>query len=178
MKQIIFLLFISITFFSFSQTKGLHLNNALIIGQLDKADDRYSIEIALTEILTNAGVKSIPSLNILKIGGDILQLSEDSINKIVASKGIDTYMTISVRGFDKKFRLAKNHDNFKTALATGHLFPLYRDETVSVSFEFTFYREGQFMGTDIIKCGNVSSRDNVLKRFRKKTARRVKKWMR
>jgi len=79
--------------------------------------------------------------------------------------------------YDKKFKLAQNHDNLITALNTTHLFPLYRDETVNISFEFTFYREGQFMATDIVKCNNVSSRDTVLKRFRKKTAKRILKWI-
>ncbi len=162
---------------SFAQTDGLKLKNALVIGQLDKADDRYSIEIALTEILTNAGVKAIPSLNILKVGSDVQMLVLDSVQKIVTNKGIDTYLTVSVRGYDRKFKRAESHDNLKTALSVGHLFPLYRDEITSISFEFTFYREGQFMGTDIVKCGNVSNRDTVLKRFKKKTAKRVRKWL-
>jgi hypothetical protein len=177
MKLTIALLFVLLGSISFSQTKDLHLKNVLIIGQLDKSDDRYSIEIALTEILAEAGVKAIPSLNILKTGADVKELANDSIQKIVSGKGIDTYMTVNVRGFDKKFKLAQNHDNLVTALNTTHLFPLYRDETVNVSFEFTFYREGQFMGTDIVKCNNVSSRDSVLKRFRKKTAKRILKWI-
>jgi hypothetical protein len=177
MKLFILAFFVFTGFLTFSQTKDLHLKNALIIGQLDKSDDRYSVEIALTEILSNAGIKAIPSLNILKVGSEIKQLANDSIQKIVASKGIDTYMTVSVRGFDKKFKLAQVHDNLETALNTGHLFPLYRDEIVSISFEFTFYREGQFMATDIVKCGNVSSRETVMKRFRKKTAKRLTKWL-
>lgn len=177
MKLVLIILILLPSLTSLSQSKDIKLTNALVIGQLEKAEDRYSIEIALTEILTNAGIKAIPSLNILKEGGDIQMLATDSVQKIVTSKGIDTYMTVSVRGYDKRFKLAENHDNFKTALSTGHLFSLYRDELVSISFEFTFYREGQFMGTDIIKCGNVSSREMVLKRFKKKVTRRVNKWM-
>ncbi len=177
MKLAIAFLFVLLGNIHFAQTKDLKLKNVLIIGQLDKADDRYSIEIALTELLAEAGVKAIPSLNILKVGGDIKELSKDSLQKIIASKGIDTYMTVNVRGFDKKFKLAQNHDNLITALNTTHLFPLYRDEIVNISFEFTFYREGQFMATDIVKCNNVSSRDTVLKRFRKKTAKRILKWI-
>ncbi len=177
MKLAIALLFVLLGSLSFSQTKDLHLKNVLIIGQLDKADDRYSIEIALTELFANAGVKAIPSLNILKVGSDVKELAKDSLQKIVAAKGIDTYMTVNVRGFDKKFKLAQNHDNLETALNTTHLFPLFRDETVNVSFEFTFYREGQFMGTDIVKCNNVSSRETVLKKFRKRTAKRILKWI-
>lgn len=177
MKLAIAFLFVLLGNIHFAQTKDLKLKNVLIIGQLDKADDRYSIEIALTELLAEAGVKAIPSLNILKVGSDIKELSKDSLQKIIASKGIDTYMTVNVRGFDKKFKLAQNNDNLITALNTTHLFPLYRDEIVNISFEFTFYREGQFMATDIVKCNNVSSRDTVLKRFRKKTAKRILKWI-
>ncbi len=177
MKLAIAFLFVLLGNIHFAQTKDLKLKNVLIIGQLDKADDRYSIEIALTELLAEAGVKAIPSLNILKVGSDIKELSKDSLQKIIASKGIDTYMTVNVRGFDKKFKLAQNHDNLITALNTTHLFPLYRDEIVNISFEFTFYREGQFMATDIVKCNNVSSRETVLKKFQKRTTKRILKWI-
>ena len=177
MKLALAIIFILLGNSYFAQTKDLKLKNVLIIGQLDKADDRYSIEIALTDLLAEAGVKAIPSLNILKVGGDIKELSKDSLQKIIASKGIDTYMTVNVRGFDKKFKLAQNHDNLITALNTTHLFPLYRDEIVNISFEFTFYREGQFMATDIVKCNNVSSRETVLKKFQKRTTKRILKWI-
>lgn len=176
LKLIFILLFVSVNFLSFSQTKDLHLKNALIIGQLDKADDRYSVEILLAELFGNAGIKAIPSLNVLKTGSDIKSLINDSIQKIVASKGIDTYMTVSVRGFDKRFKLARVHDNLEKALNTSHLFPLYREEMVSISFEFMFFREGQFIATDIIRCGNVSTRANLLKKFRKKATKRINSW--
>ena len=97
MKLALAIIFILLGNSYFAQTKDLKLKNVLIIGQLDKADDRYSIEIALTELLAEAGVKAIPSLNILKVGGDIKELSKDSLQKIIASKGIDTYMTVNVR---------------------------------------------------------------------------------
>ena len=132
MKLFNLLFFVFIGFCTFSQTKDLHLKNVLIIGQLDKADDRYSVEIALTEILSNAGIKAIPSLNILKVGSEIKQLTNDSIQKIVASKGIDTYMTVSVRGYDKKFKLAQIHDNLETSLNTGHLLELNLEQNVEL----------------------------------------------
>ncbi len=50
-----------------AQTKNLNLKNGLVIGQLDRSEDRYSVEIALTELLSQNGVKAIPSLNILKV---------------------------------------------------------------------------------------------------------------
>jgi hypothetical protein len=178
MKSIIIIVvFLAVGLFSFSQTENLKLRNALVIGQLEKADERYSVEILLTEILVAAGIKAVPSLNVLKYGNNIQLVATDSIQKIVASKGIDTYLTVSIRGYDKRYKKAETRDNLATSLSTGHLFSLYREEAVSVSFEFTFYREGQFMGTDIIKCGNISSRETVLKRFKKKVTKRAKKWL-
>jgi hypothetical protein len=176
MKLLLLILISFSSFISFSQRGTIKLKNAIIIGQLEKPDDRYSIEIAITEIFTNAGIKAIPSLNVLKIGGDIKMLTNDSVQKIISSKGIDTYMTVSVRGYDKRFKLAENSDNLDLALKTGHLFSIYRDDLVTITFEFTFYREGQFMGTDIIKCGNISSREDVLKRLKKKLTKKVNKW--
>lgn len=158
-----------------AQTKNLDLTNVLVVGQLDKADDRYSIEVALTELLANNGVKALPSMNILKVGNDLQILATDSIKNLLKGKGFDTYVLVSVRGFDKKFKLAKNHGTLSQILTEGHLFPIYRDEAVSVSFEFFFYRNGEFVGTDIVKCGNISSRDTVMKRFRKKLNKRISK---
>ncbi len=158
-----------------AQTKNINLNNVLVVGQLDKADDRYSIEVALTELLANNGIKALPSMNILKVGNDPQILASDSIKDLLKGKGIDTYVLVSVRGFDKKFKPAKNQGTLNQILTEGHLFPIYRDEAVSVSFEFFFYRNGEFVGTDIIKCGNISSRDTVMKRFRKKLNKRIPK---
>ncbi|MFN5032238.1 MAG: hypothetical protein ACK5FX_08470, partial [Flavobacteriia bacterium] len=54
----------------FGQVNDLHLTNALVVGQLDKPEDRYTVEINLTELLTDAGIKAIPSLNMMKLGSD------------------------------------------------------------------------------------------------------------
>jgi len=161
----------------FAQLTDLHLKNALVVGQLDKPEDRYTVEINLTEMLTNAGIKAIPSLNMMKLGSDASLLATDSIQRLVAAKGIDTYVIVSVRGFDRRFKPSIRKDDLNTALGAGSLFPIYREEVVSVSFEFLFYRNGQFVASDMVKCGNVSERDTVIKRFRKKVTKRiVKKW--
>lgn len=177
MKQLFLLLVLFTAPLSFAQKTDINLKNALVIGQLDKQEDRYSIEINVTELLTEAGIKAIPSLNVMKLGSDASNLASDSLQKIVAAKGIDTYVLVSVRGYDRKFKRSERNDDLATALNSGNLFPLFRDEVVSVSFEFLFYRNGQFVGSDIVKCGNVSDRDSVIKRFRKAVAKRiVKKW--
>ncbi len=171
------LLTIILSFNVGAQTKDLNLKNGLIIGQLDRSEDRYSVEIALTEILSENGVKAIPSLNVLKVGADVYHLENDSILNIVHAKGIDTYVTISVRGYDKRYKLAENHSNFKTAIRESHLFPLYKEEMLSISFEVTFYRNREFVATDMIRCGNIDSRDDVVKQLKKKLRKRVQKWM-
>jgi hypothetical protein len=172
---LIFFLFIGIK--SIAQLSDLQLTNALVVGQLNKPEDRYTIEINLTEMLSDAGIKAVPSLNMTRQGSDASILSSDSIQRLVSAKGIDTYVIVSVRGFDRNFKRSEHRDDLNTALGAGSLFPIYRDEVVSVTFEFLFYRNGRFIASDIVKCGNVSERDTVIKRFRKKVARRIaKKW--
>ena len=159
------------------EKQELNLTNAVVIAQLDNPEDRYSLEINTTEILSSLGIKTIPSLNVMKIGGDSQILATDSISQLLKSKGIDTYLIISVRGYDRKYKVSGSQDDLKTALSIGGLFDLYRQDIVTISFEFKFYREGQFVYGDIIKCGNISDRESVLKRFRKKvTKRAIKKW--
>jgi hypothetical protein len=160
-----------------SQTKTLGLKNVLVIGQLDKPEDRYSMEINVTEIFTDLGVKAIPSLNMLKLGTDASLIATDSMKQVISAKGIDTYLLVSVRGYDKIYKATSMNDDFNTALGAGNLFPLYRDEIVSVSFEFKFFRNGAMVQYDIIKCGNVSNRDAVIKKLRKQLRKiAVKKW--
>ena len=164
---------------SFGQKQQpLNLSNALVIAQLDNPEDRYSLEINLTEILSSVGIKTVPSLNILKLGADSQILASDSVAQLMASQGIDTYVLATVRGYDRKFKVSKNQDDFKSAVTLGGLFDLYRMDIVSISFEFKFYREGKFVYGDIVKCGNISDRQTVLKRLRKKVTKRVsKKWV-
>ncbi len=85
-----------------AQTLGL--KNALVISQMDKQSDRFSIEVAVSEILTSEGIKNALALNLIKQGGDPQIILSDSIKNGLATKGIDTYMLISVRGYDKKFK--------------------------------------------------------------------------
>jgi len=162
--------------FGFGQLKNLDLTNALVVGQLDKPEDRYTLEINLTELLINHGVKSVASLNILKQGASPAILSSDSIKQMLKAKGIDTYVLVSVRGYDRKFKPAVKHDSLSVELSNGHLFPLYREEIVSITLEFNFYRNGEFVAYDIIKLGGIGSREAVLKKFRKKISKRISTW--
>ena len=170
-----FALVVSIS--SWGQLDQLDLKNALVVGQMDKPEDRFSVEINITELLTNAGVKASPSLNVLKLGSSAELLTTDSIKALVASKAFDTYLLISVRGYDKKFKATNSKDDLTTALGAGNLFQLYRDEVTSVSFEFMFFRNNVMVASDIVRCSNVSDRDAVVKKLRKAVSKRIiKKW--
>lgn len=177
MKKSLLIACVCLASSAYGQLGNINLTNALVVGQLDKAEDRYTIEVNLTELLTQAGVKAVPSLNVIKTGSDAAAIATDSIQQLVAKKGVDTYVLVTIRGYDKRFKAATCKDDLKTALSVGNLFPVYRDEAVSVSFEFLFYRNGACIGSDIVKCGNVSDRDSVIKKFRKVVGKRIDtKW--
>lgn len=177
MKGFVVLLALFVGTVAFSQSKGINLQNALVVGQMDKPQERYSIEGAFTELLNRNGVKAIPSLNFSKFGEDATMLASDSIQNLLKEKGIDTYVIVAVRGYDRRFKPSERRDSLALKLEQANLYELYRADIVSVTFEYTFYRNGEFIGNDVIKCGNVSDRESVLKRFTKKTSRRlIKKW--
>lgn len=154
---------------------SISLDNALVIAQMDTPEDRYSIEILLTEMLTSAKVNASPSLNVLKLGSDSRSLASDSVQKVVALKGIDTYCLVSIRGFDRNYNVSNRADNFETALNQASFFELYRMDAVSISFQFKFFRNNECVHAEVVKCGNIGSRSSVLKRFRKKVGKRIKK---
>lgn len=86
-------------------------------------------------------------------------------------------LLVSVRGYDKRFQPSSGKYTLTEDLAAENLFPLYKEEIVSVTFEFHFYRAGQLVYTDLIKIGGASSREKVLKKLRKAvTKRALKKW--
>lgn len=175
MKQIVWIVFLAITCGTYAQNEKLHLKNTLVVSHLDKQEDRFSLEIAVSEVLSHCGVKNMVSLNVLKQGGDPQVLLTDSVSNMLREKGIDTYMLVSVRGFDARY--SKSTGNFTLAedLAAENLFPIYKDDIVSVTFEFHFYRDGKLVYTDLLKIGGASSREKVMKKLRKKLTKKVHK---
>lgn len=175
-KSAIVLLTVCLALNASAQKKaGLQLRNAVIVGMMDNQDDRYSVEINLTELLTSSGIKAIPSLNLIKLGEDSRVLASDSMMNIVKAKGFDTYVLVTVRGYDKRFKASQQQADFPQALEMGSLYELYQMDVVSVSFEFKFYRDGKCVHTEMVKCGNVGSRDAVLKKLRKKVTKLLDK---
>ncbi|MGJ8661491.1 MAG: hypothetical protein ACSHXL_05610 [Bacteroidota bacterium] len=177
MKNLILITALLLSTFSFGQkNQKLNLTNALIVGQMDKEDERFMLEIALTEFFAERKVNAVPSINVLKQGADPSKLVTPELRQTVKDLGIDTYMLVSVRGYDSRFRKTNKNDSLAVALDYGTLFSLYRAELTSITFEFFIYRNDVMVKTALVRCGNISSKEVVLKRLKKKLARKYKKW--
>lgn len=177
MKSLVTCLFLLVSLSLTAQLDKIKLKNAVVVGQLDKPEERYALEGALANLLSDNGVPATPSLNYVKAGGDSRELANDSLKNILMQKGFDTYVIVSVRGYDRKFKPSERRDSLEEKLGQGSLHEIYRQDAVSVTFEFTFYRNGEYLACDVVKCGNISDRESVLKRFRKKVSKRIyKKW--
>ena len=180
MKCFLSFLFSFIIFFNFlyaQETDKGSFTNAIVIGQFDLPEDRYSIEISTTQILNDLNIKAYPSLNILKFGSDAALLASDSIQKLQKVKGYDVYLVINVRGYDRRYKKSKRLNKLSQILSSGTLFQIHREDITSVSFELSLYKNDSLFYRDIIKCGNISDRGTVIKRYSKKLTRRVnKKW--
>jgi len=149
----------------------------LIIGQFDRPDERYAIEVTLTEIFAENGIEAIPSLNIIKQGSDPSILSSDTLQNILIKQGISTFLVVNVRGYDRRFKISEIDISLSEILSRTSIYHIYREEATSVSLEFTFFKENKVSFRDILKCGNIAGRDSVLKRIRKKLPKRMrKKW--
>ncbi len=179
-RSLLSFLFLSACLLGFSQAKfpPLKLNNALVVSHLDKESDQFSLEIAVSDVLSKTKIKNTVSLNVLKAGGDPQVLMTDSLTQVLKAKGINTLMLVSVRGFDNRFRPSSGNMTLAEDLAADNLFPIYKEDIVSVTFEFHFYREGKLVYTDLLKIGGINSRDKVLRKLRKKLAKKVvKDWI-
>ena len=165
LKTLVFFLLLLVSFHSLGQ--GLNLTNAIVIAQFDRPEDRYTIELNTTEILNSLGIKAQPSLNFLKQGANINNLTSDSLRD-----------NIKTKGYDRKFKASKTKITVNEILERTSIYSIYRDESTSVSFEFIFFKNNEMIFTDIIKVSNISDRDSVLKKYRKVLEARVqKKWL-
>lgn len=169
-------LLISLSFLSFAQKKHIKLTNGLVVAQMDRPEEKFTLEINLSELFAGENIHVIPSLNILKQGENPSALASDSIKHVLKSKEIDTYILVSVRGFEKKFRPSTTFESLQNELASSHLFPLFRDEITSITFEFTIYRNDEVIANELLRLKGVESKDKVMKKLRKKLPKLIAKW--
>ncbi len=174
-------LFAAVLFFTTSTVIGqqivpFQLTNAFIVAQLDRPEEKFSLEINLAELFSEQGVTVFPSLNILKQGQNPTVLASDSVTSILKNKQLDTYVLVSVRGYDRNYRKKSNLTSLLEELSSSHLFPLYRDYIVSLTIEFLFYQNGNQVYSDLLKIKNINNKDSVLKKLHKKLPKLIHKW--
>ncbi len=158
------------------QTAPFQLTNAFIVAQLDRPEEKFSLEINLAELFSEQGVNVFPSLNILKQGQNPTVLASDSVISILKNKQLDTYVLVSVRGYDRNYRKKSKQTSLVEELSSSHLFPIYRDDIVSLTFEFLFYQNGNQVYSDLLKIKNINNKDSVLKKLHKKLPKLIHKW--
>ena len=155
MKNLILIAFVLTSAISFGQNKRLKLENAVVIGQFDKADERYTMEAFMTELLTEYKLKTTPSLNYVKNGENTEVLLQDSLKNLLTEKGFDTYLVVGVRGYDRSFKPTNFKISMNEKLDQGTLREIYRPGAVSVTFEFSFFRNNELVRVDFFGVGNV-----------------------
>lgn len=154
------------------------LDNVLVVAQQDKQEDRYSLEVSLIQLFNSYNIKTKASLNVIKQGGSPKILLNDSVQKSLKNEGIDTYMLISVRGYDKRFKPSENIKSLEEELEAGHLYSVYRDGATSVTFTIIFYKNGEPVHYELIKTGTIGSKDAVIKKLIKKVDKALRKdWL-
>lgn len=178
-----FFLFVFTLSFSYQslwaqKNQNLNLKNVLIVAQQNDLSDRYSLEVALIQMFSYYNVKCKASLNVVKEGGSPDILLNDSIRQKLKDEGIDTYLLVSIRGFDRRYQPADSLNDFKDEIDVGHLFPLYRESASNVTFNFTFYRDLKPVYYDMIRVKGISSKDDVIKKLLKAVEKELtKSWM-
>ena len=174
MKKLFFCLLI---FASLSlNAQRLKLTNVVLVAQLDRSEDKFTAEINLAEIFAENGVNVLPSLNLLKQGASLSTLVSDSIKTILKEKQLDTYLLVNVRGYDRQFRLSSKIGSLTEELNIAHMFPLFRDEITSITFEFNFFRNDKLCHTELLKLKNVSTKEKLIQKLHKKLPRLIQRW--
>ncbi|NBO61385.1 MAG: hypothetical protein EBU82_10495 [Flavobacteriia bacterium] len=174
----ILLAFISAFFLSnMLVAQNFKLKECVVIGQFDKPEDRYAIEVTFCELFNALKVKAVPSSNYLKQGSGITTLLSDSLMNDLTHKGFSTYCLINVKGYDKRFKKSVLLPGFDEALERASIYNLYKDDIASVTLEFIFYQNKTAVYSDVFKISNIGERDDVIKRIKKKAPKYIlKNW--
>lgn len=178
MNKLLFI--IALIFFSLtirSQDQPLNLTNVLVVGQQDKLQDQYTLELAVLELMQENNINAKASLNVIKQGQGPTVLASDSIQRKLVNEGIDTYMLISVRGYDKRFNPSSNVQSMEDELSAGHLFKLWRESASTITFTVIFYRNNIPARYDLIRVRAGNSEDKMMKRLKRKVEKLItKEW--
>ncbi len=157
--------------------QNFKLKECVVIGQFDKPEDRYAIEVTFCELFNALKVKAVPSSNYIKQGSGIATLLSDSLMNDLTHKGFSTYCLINVKGYDKRFKKSELLPGFDEAMERASIYNLYKDDIASVTLEFIFYQNKTPVFSDVFKVSNIGERDDVIKRIKKKAPKYIlKNW--
>lgn len=157
--------------------QNFKLKECVVIGQFDKPEDRYAIEVTFCELFNALKVKAVPSSNYIKQGSGIATLLSDSLITDLTHKGFSTYCLINVKGYDKRFKKSELLPSFNEAMERASIYNLYKDDIASVTLEFIFYQNKTAVFSDVFKISNIGERDDVIKRIKKKAPKFIlKNW--
>lgn len=155
------------------EKEALNLKNVLIVGQQDDMSDRYILEVGLLQLFADYNIKAKASLNVIKQKGTDEILLNDTIYQTLKDEGIDTYLLVSIRGYNKRFKPSDEASPLEDEINAGHLYPLHRESASNVTFSFTFYRDMKPVHHELIRTGTVGSKDAVMKKLLKKVEKRL-----
>jgi hypothetical protein len=157
--------------------QNFKLKECVVIGQFDKSEDRYAIEVTFCELFNALKVKAVPSSNYSKQGSGIATLVSDSLMSDLGYKGFSTYCLINVKGYDKRFKKSELLPGFDEALERASIYNLFKNDIASVTLEFIFYQNKTAVFSDVFKISNIGERDDVIKRIKKKAPKYIlKNW--
>lgn len=182
MKQLVLIALLAFSSLSFAQKKAKvpkirNVKSFLLVGKIDKPEDRYAMEVNLTRFLAQMNFRVLPSLNFSKVGNSSELLASDSLNTLLKAKGIDGQLLVTVRGYDKNFRPASNPpETLREALDQGHLFPIFQEQATSISFEFSLYVDQKLSGYELVKVSGISTRQSVFKKLQERLEHVAQKW--
>lgn len=181
MKNLLFILsalFLTSSFTYAQKVRPLASKNVLVIAKQNELSDRYSLEVGLMQLFSAYKLKTKASLNVVKQGGNPDVLMSDSVRTQLSEEGIDTYLVVSIRGYNNRYKQSGDIPSLEQELDAGHLFSLYRDGISNVTFTFTFYKDMQPIHTELVRTGSVGSKEVVMQKLLKKVEKRLTKaWL-
>ncbi|NDB34949.1 MAG: hypothetical protein EB023_06305 [Flavobacteriia bacterium] len=176
MKKLVFIL-CGLCLSLAGSAQSFQLKECVVIGQFEKYEDRYAMEVTFCEIFKALRVKSLPATNFIKQGAQMDVLLSDSLKSLLSQQGISTYCLINVKGYDKRFKKSEAPLPFSEALERASIYNLYKEDISSVTLEFIFYQNNVGVFSDVFKVSNIGDRDDVIKRIKKKAPMHIlKNW--
>jgi len=181
-KSIVILSLLSIFVFDGFSQKVKHppinnLKGVMLLVKNDNAQERFSIEANLGKIFAQFNMPILLSINLIKQGAPLTELSDPKIQGEMNSKGINSVVVVSIRGFDARFKpRTKMPATLDEMLQEGNLYPISQEEATTVTIELIQFVNGKFNGYHMMRISSASDKTKVYSKIQKKLNRLMPKW--